>query len=142
MTFVLGEPSARETMNASCNFRTTTNFLGLESFDVNFGREVVLNVAPVRDNQVSGPTSSRILSVSSESSWKHPCPKVMKTIFAFRRDWISNKKSSKMVSLDHQMEFQNVFHTVAFCLPDSLVCFAKSRSIPSLPSTTCSERPD
>ena len=46
-------------------------FFGLEYFFVNLSRDVVLDVVPVRDDQVSGPTSSRIQSVSDENSWKH-----------------------------------------------------------------------
>ena len=54
---VLGEPSAqRKINNTSYNFY----FFGLELLDVNFGSDVVLNVVPVRDDEVFGATSSRI----------------------------------------------------------------------------------
>ena len=52
-----------------------------------FGRDVVLDVVPVRDDQVSGPTSARIQSVFDEYSWKHLYSKLMMTTFLFRRDW-------------------------------------------------------
>ena len=50
-----------------------SNFFGLQNSDTNFWRDLVLNVVSVRDGQVFSPTSSKIHSVSNESSWKHFC---------------------------------------------------------------------
>ena len=72
-----------------------SHFCGLESFDVNCGRDLVLNVVPVRDDQLSGPTSSRFQRVSGEDSRKNVCTKLMKTAFVFRRDWINKILSTK-----------------------------------------------
>ena len=55
--------------------------LTLNLFDVNPERDVVLDVVPVRDDRVSGPTFSRIQRVTDESSLKHLCAKLMKTTF-------------------------------------------------------------
>ena len=60
----------------------------------------------------------------------------MKTTLVFRGDWIENEFQLQKVPLDHQIEFQNLFHAVTFCPPDRLVCFANNRSIPSLFSAT------
>ena len=73
-----------------------SNFFGLESFDVNLGRDVVLDVAPVRDDQVSGPISSRTQSVSDEHSWKHFCTRLMKTTFGFRGGWIEPNATNEV----------------------------------------------
>ena len=47
-----------------------------------------------------------------------------------------------MVSLDNHMEIQILFQTVTSCPPVCLVCFESNRIIPSLLSTTFSERHD
>ena len=45
-----------------------SRFFRLECLDVNFGRDVVLDVVPIRYDQVSSPTSSRIQRVSDAFS--------------------------------------------------------------------------
>ena len=77
---VFKEPSAQRNMNASCTFLMPTS-LTLNLVDVNPERDVVLDVVPVRDDRVSGPTFSRIQRVTDESSLKHLCDKLMKTTF-------------------------------------------------------------
>ena len=46
--------------NSATRFPVIISAQMVESFKVNFSRDVVLNVVPVSDDQVSGPTSSRI----------------------------------------------------------------------------------
>ena len=102
---------------------------------MNFGRDVVLDVVPIRDDQVSSPTSSRIQRVSDAFFCEHLCTKLMNTTFLARRDWIENKVQLQMGSLDDQKDFQ-ILNTGTFSLPVCLACFARNRSIPLLLSTT------
>ena len=90
---------------------------------------------------ISGPTSSRIQRLPDESAWKHLCTNLMRTTFVYLCGWILNKFQSQVMSLDHQMGFQILSHTVGFCLPVCLVCFANNRSLPSLHSTTSRKDP-
>ena len=62
-----------------------SRFFRLECVYVNFGRDVVLDVVPIRDDQVSSPTSSRIQRVSDAFFCEHLCTKLMKTSFLPRR---------------------------------------------------------
>ena len=106
-----------------------SHFCGLESLDVNFGRDVVLDLAPVRDDQVSGQTSSRIQCVSDEFVWNRLCTKLMMTTFVHRSDWIKTNCSTNTVHLDRPMECQILFHTMTICLPVCLLSSANNRRI-------------
>ena len=48
-----------------------SRFFRLECLDANFGRDVVLDVVPIRYDQVSSPTSSRIQRVSDAFFCEH-----------------------------------------------------------------------
>ena len=69
-------------MNASCNFLISTS-LGLNFFHVNLGRDVVLDVAPVRDGSVLFPAAFILQSVSNEYSWKHLCTNFSRSLSYF-----------------------------------------------------------
>ena len=97
-----------------------------------FGRNAVLNVAPVRDHQVSGPTPSRIQRVSNEqtilkASVSHIdgddlCP-------SWRLDQTSSAPNG---IIGPSNGLPNRVHTVTFRLSVCLVCYAKNKRIPSL----------
>ena len=61
-----------------------SNFSGFDILDVNSGRDVVLDVVPVRDDQVLGSNSCRFQRVSSEHSSVHPCTELMKATCVLR----------------------------------------------------------
>ena len=86
---------------------------------------------PVRDDQVSSPTSSPIQSESHEYSYKHLLSKLMRTMFVFRGIWTTRNFSPNW----YLMECQILFDTATFCLSICLACFANYTRIPLLLST-------
>ena len=90
---------------------------------------------PVRYDQVSSPTSSRVQNVSDEFSWKHLCTKLMTTILRSVEIGLTLISAPDLLS-GTQIKCHIFFRTVTFCLTVCPVCFANNRSIPSLLSAT------
>ena len=66
--------------------------LDLNFFDVNFGRDVLLEVVPVRDDQVSGPTCPITQSVSYQEDVVFKTPSACNT--QLHRSWASSAGGS------------------------------------------------
>ena len=120
---VLNKPFAQSHVHASCNFVVPTS-LEFNLLKRTSRRRFSMSCqSAVFRSPVQPPLESR--SVSYENFLEA----LMKTTFLFRRDW---KNQPRMVSLDHQLEFQIFSHTATFCLAIGLVFFANNRSMPSL----------
>ena len=66
----------------------SSNIFRLEWSDVDFGGDVLLEDAAVRDEQVSSSTSSCMQGASNEAAWRHCDPNLMKANFVILGIWM------------------------------------------------------
>ena len=70
------------------------DLFGRESFGVDFRSDGLFHVSPVRDDQISYPTSSNAHCLTNEDDWQHFGSKLMKRTFVLHGDWMVLKNSA------------------------------------------------
>ena len=135
----VGSRSGRKTWCWTCSSclkdpsaRNTNEFCRLESVDVDFGSDVLLQFVPVRDEHVFSPTSSCVQGVSNEDVRQYLNTELMLTMFVFFWEIGWHLMCSQKGWSVHRMVIRIFFRMVTLRQPIYLACFADNKSIPKL----------